>query len=446
MKKLTLTLFLLPLFFAAQKTITRDAEIERYTREVSADSLKAHIYKLVSFGTRHTMSSTTDPKRGIGAARNWVLKKFRDYAKNTDGRMEVYLQNQIIPPDGKRINTPTDLGNAIAVLKGTDPNDKRIFMIGGHLDSRVSDVMNAKDNAPGANDDGSGVGAVLEAARVLSKSKFPATVVFVAFSGEEQSLLGAKMLAEKAKAEKWQLEALLNNDMIGNSLSSETQQINQNQMRVFSEGLPQFDLTKKAQNIRNLGLENDGDARQLARYIKEVGERYVDNLEVKLIYRNDRFLRGGDHTAFVNEGFAAVRLTEFNENYDHQHQDLRKENGKQYGDLPEFMDFEYFRKNVGVNVSVLASLAKAPSKPENVKMEVKELTNYTVLSWEKPKHGAVSGYYVLMRETDSSVWQKKFFTQENSLKLPYSKDNYFFAVQAVNSSGNESLIVIPSIR
>ena len=446
MRKLVLSILFLPFAMSAQKVVQRDAEIEKYTNEVHSDSLKSHIYKLVSFGTRHTMSSTTDPKRGIGAARNWVLKKFRDYAKNTDGRMEVFLLNQTIQPDGKRINTPTDLGDAIAILKGADPNDKRIFMIGGHLDSRVSDVMNAKDNAPGANDDGSGVGAVIEAARVLSKSKFPATIVFVAFSGEEQSLLGAKMLAEKAKNENWQLEALLNNDMIANNLSSETNQINANQLRVFSEGLPQFDLSKKAQNIRNLGLENDGEARQLARYIKEIGERYVDNLEVKLIYRNDRFLRGGDHTAFVNEGFAAVRLTEFNENYDHQHQDIRKENGKQYGDLPEFMDFEYFRKNVGVNVSVLANLAKAPSKPENVKMEVKELTNYTVLNWEKSKNGSPIGYYVLMRETDSSVWQKKFFTTATTMKLPYSKDNYFFAVQAVNATGNESLIVIPSIR
>lgn len=446
MKNLIFSLLLIPAFFSAQQNVSRDAEIANYVSQVSTDSLKSHINKLVSFGTRHTMSSTTDAKKGIGAARNWVLSKFRNYAKNAGGRMEVLLQNQIIQPDGKRINQPTDLGNAIAILHGTDPNDKRIFMIGGHLDSRVSDVMNAKDVAPGANDDGSGVGAVIEAARILSNSKFPATIIFVAFSGEEQGLLGAKMLAEKAKTENWQLEALLNNDMVGNNLTSETNLINANQLRVFSEGLPQFDLDKKAQNIRNLGLENDGEARQLARYIKEVGERYVDNLEVKLIYRNDRFLRGGDHTSFVNQGFAAVRLTEFNENYDHQHQDIRKENGKQYGDLPEFMDFEYFKKNVGVNVSVLANLAKSPAKPENVKMEVKELTNFTTIRWEKPKNGEVAGYYVLMRETDSSTWQKKFFTKENVIKLPYSKDNYFFAVQAVNSSGNESLIVIPNVR
>ncbi|HIC8644510.1 M28 family metallopeptidase [Elizabethkingia meningoseptica] len=445
MKKLIFSIFFIPVVFSAQQVVAKDAEISGYVSQVSSDSLKAHINKLISFGTRHTMSSTTDPKRGIGAARNWVLKKFRDYAKNTDGRMEVFLQNQTIQPDGKRINQPTDLGNAVAILHGTDPNDKRIFMISGHLDSRVTDVMNAKDFAPGANDDGSGTSAVIESARVLSRSKFPASIIFVTFSGEEQGLLGSKMLAEKAKNEKWQLEALLNNDMISNNLSSGTNLINAHQLRVFSEGLPLYDLDKKARNIRNMGLENDGEARQLARYIKETGERYVDNLQVKLIYRNDRFLRGGDHSPFVENGFPAVRLTEFNENFDHQHQDIRKENGKQYGDLPEFMDFDYFRKNVGVNVSVLANLAKSPSKPENVKMEVKGLTNFTSLSWEKPKNGEVSGYYILMRETDSPVWQKKFFTKKAAIKLPYSKDNYFFAVQAVNSTGNESLIVIPGV-
>ncbi len=225
----------------------------------------------MSFGTRHTMSSTTDPKRGIGAARKWVLKKFNDYAKNAGGRMEIFLQNQTIQPDGKRIDRVTDLGNAIAIIHGTNPNDKRLFMMSGHLDSRVSDVMNFKDNAPGANDDGSGVAALIESARILSRSKFPASIVLVAFSGEEQGLLGSRMLAEKAANEGWQLEALLNNDMISNNLSSDTNLINTHQLRVFSEGLPQYELDKKAQNIRKFGLENDGEPRQLARYIKEIG-------------------------------------------------------------------------------------------------------------------------------------------------------------------------------
>ncbi|WP_288375371.1 M20/M25/M40 family metallo-hydrolase [Chryseobacterium culicis] len=428
----------------AQKP-SKDDEVKKYVRQVNEDSLKSYIGKMVSFGTRHTLSSTDDPKQGIGAARNWVIKKFSDYAKNSGGRMEVYLQQEVIQPDGKRIDTAASLGNAVAFLKGTDPNDKRVFLIGGHLDSRVTDVMNRTSAAPGANDDGSGVSAVIESARILSQSSFPASIIFVAFSGEEQSLLGSKQLAEKIKAENLQLEAVLNNDMIGNPKAGETGEVNTRVLRVFSEGLPYKDLDKKAMTIRNLGFENDSESRQLARYIKEITEQYVKGLEIKLIYRNDRFLRGGDHTSFVNNGFPSVRLTEYYENYDHQHQDIRIENNKEYGDLPEFIDFKYLKKNVAANVAVLANLSKSASKPEKVEMEVKQLTNSTTLHWEKPKSGIPSGYYVLARETDSPVWQKKIFTRELSIKIPLSKDNYIFAVQSLNQSGNLSLPVIPGI-
>jgi hypothetical protein len=424
---------------------SKDDEVKRYVSQVNEDSLKSYIGKLVSFETRHTLSSIDDPKNGIGAARNWVIRKFSDYAKNSGGRMDVYLQQEDLQPDGKRIDKAVNLGNAVAFLKGTDPNDKRVFLIGGHLDSRVTDVMNRTSKAPGANDDGSGVSAVIESARILSKSSFPASVIFVAFSGEEQSLLGSKQLAEKVKKENWQLEAVLNNDMIGNPKAGETGEVNTRVLRVFSEGLPYKDLDKKAMTIRNLGFENDSESRQLARYIKEITEQYVKGLEIKLIYRNDRFLRGGDHTSFVNNGFPSVRLTEYYENYDHQHQDIRIENGKQYGDLPEFIDFKYLKKNVAANIAVLASLAKSTSKPEKVEMDVKELANSTTLHWEKPKSGIPAGYYVLARETDSPVWQKKMFTTELSMKVPLSKDNYIFAVQSVNSSGNLSVPVIPGI-
>lgn len=445
MKKLICVMAMfLSLSISAQKVNT-DPEIARYVSQVSKDSLKANVEKLVSFGTRHTMSSTTDPKGGIGAARNWVLSKFRNYAKNSNGRMEVYLQNEDLKPDGKRINRETNLGNAIAFLKGTDPNDKRVIIITGHLDSRVSDVMDAESFAPGANDDGSGVSAVIESARVLSASKFPASILFVAVSGEEQGLLGAKMLADQAKAENWELEAVLNNDMIGNNSFDAGKNAGKPKLRVFSEGLSAFETEKTAAAIRNLALENDGPARQLARYVKEIGEKYVKNIDIKLINRNDRFLRGGDHTPFVNHGFTAVRLTDYYENYDHQHQDVRTENNKKYGDLIEFMDFDYLKTNTAVNVSVLASLAKSASKPENVKMDVKELSNSTKLSWEKPASGKIKGYHILIRETDSPVWTEKIFTTENSITIPYSKDNFLFAVQSVTASGNESLPVIPKI-
>ncbi len=443
-KTICVVVMFLSLSISAQKVNT-DPEISRYVGQVSKDSLKANIEKLVSFGTRHTMSSTTDPKRGIGAARNWVLSEFRNYAKNSNGRMEVYLQHQDLKPDGKRINKETNLGNAIAFLKGTDPNDKRVIIISGHLDSRVSDVMDAESFAPGANDDGSGVAAVIESARVLSKSQFPVSILFVAVSGEEQGLLGAKMLADKAKAENWELEAVLNNDMIGNNSFDAGKTAGKPKLRVFSEGLSAFDTEKTAAAIRNLGLENDGSARQLARYVKETGEKYVKNIDIKLIYRNDRFLRGGDHTPFVNHGFTAVRLTDYFENYDHQHQDVKTENNKKFGDLIDFMDFDYLKTNTAVNVAVLANLAKSASKPENVKMDVKELSNSTKLSWEKPTSGKIKGYHLLIRETDSSVWTEKIFTTENSITIPYSKDNFLFAVQSVSDSGNESLPVIPKI-
>lgn len=435
---------LLSVGFNAQKQ-DKDPEIAGYVKNVSKDSLRANIEKLVSFGTRHSMSSTTDKDKGIGAARSWVLSKFRNYAKNADGRMEVFLQNEDLQPDGKRINKVTNLGNAIALLKGTDPTDKRIIIISGHLDSRVSDVLNSTDYAPGANDDGSGVAAVIESARVLSKSKFPLSILFVAVSGEEQGLLGAKMLSDKAKAEKWEVEAVLNNDMIGNNSFDAPKNDGTPKLRVFSEGLSAFETEKSAARIRNFGLENDGNARQLARYVKEIGEKYVKNIDIKLIYRNDRFLRGGDHTPFVNSGFTAVRLTDYYENYDHQHQDIRTENNKKYGDLIEFMDFDYLKTNTAVNVAVLANLAKATPQPENVLMDVKELSNSTKLSWEKPTSGKVKGYNILIRETSSPVWTEKIFTTETSYTIPLSKDNYLFGVQSMSASGNQSLPVIPKV-
>lgn len=430
---------------SAQTIVNRDPEISQYVSLVSSDSLRSNVEKMVSFGTRHSMSSTSDKKNGIGAARNWVLSRFKDYAKNSGGRMSVELMGEDLKPDGKRITQNTNLANATAILKGTNPADDRVFIISGHLDSRVSDILNFKSDAPGANDDASGVAAVLECARILSKSNFPATVVFVAVSGEEQGLLGAKMLSDRAVKEKWNVVAVLNNDMVGNTEAADTHNITNMTLRVFSEGLPFTDIDKKAKFIRSYGLENDGESRQLARYSKEVGERYVDNLEVKLIYRNDRFLRGGDHTPFVEAGFPGVRFTDMNENFNHQHQDLRTENKTEFGDLVKFMDFEYLRKNSGVNLAVLSNLSKAPSVPQNVKMDVKDLTNNTSLSWTKPANGNAEGYYILIRETDQSMWQKKIFTKDLSITIPYSKDNYFFAVQSVSAAGNESIAIVPGI-
>jgi hypothetical protein len=427
----------------AQTTVNRDPEIEAMVKEVNADSLQSYIRGMVAFGTRSTISTTTDSKRGIGAARNWVLAKFRSFAAVSGGRLTAFVDTTTYQPDGRRVKTAINLGNVVATLKGTDPGDNRVFIISGHLDSRRTDVMDGQADAPGANDDGSGSAAVLECARIMSAHNFPATIIFVTVSGEEQGLLGATYMAKKAKTENWNIAAVLNNDIMGSNNSNQTNVINNTQVRVFSEGLPYYDLDKEAKFIRQLGLENDGKSRQLARYVKETGERYVDNLQVVMVYRSDRFLRGGDHTPYLENGYSAVRITEMNENYNHQHQDVRVEKGVQYGDLVEFMDFEYLRKNTALNLANLANLAKAPAVPESVKVDVKELTNSTRLSWKAPVTGRAKGYYILMRETTSPVWQRKVFTTAMEMTLPYTKDNYFFAVQSVSEGGNESLGVPP---
>ncbi len=441
MKKL---LLLFIIFFASHTnaqtiSIDRNETVAAILDEISADSLKSYIQKMVSFGTRHTLSSQTNPKRGIGAARNYVLGKFKEFEKNAAGRLSSFIDTTTIAADGRRVDRNIVLGNVMAILQGTDPADKRVFIISGHLDSRNSNIMDSTGEAPGANDDASGVAAVIEAARVMSKNHFAATVIFVAVSGEEQGLLGSAFLANKAKKENLEIGAMLNNDIVGSNNSNETHIVNNTQLRVFSEGIPATADEKTAQRIRFLGLENESASRQLARYVKETGERYVDQLEVVLVYRPDRFLRGGDHIPFLKNGFTAVRITEMNENFTRQHQDLRTENGIEYGDYLKHIDFDYLKKNTSVNVAVLASLANAPSPPLQPKMDTKELTNSTLLSWQPPANGKIKGFFVLIRETHSPVWQKKIFTAGHSIRIPYSKDNYLFGVQAVGMDGAESM-------
>jgi Peptidase family M28 len=447
MKKLFTILFLsfLTTNLFAQTTIVRDPSIEQMVKEISPDSLRSYIQTMVNFGTRNTLSTQTDKKRGIGAARLYVLSKFNEFATKSNGRLTAIIDTTTLQADKRRVDTTLLLGNVVATLKGSDPLDDRFFIISGHLDNMRTNVMDRINDAPGANDDASGVAALMECARIMSKQNFGATILFVAMSGEEQGLLGSSYMAAKARKNNVNIEAVLNNDIMGSNNSNETNNINNNQVRVFSEGMPAYELDKNAKSIRQLGLENDGKSRQLARYVKEIGERYIDNLEIKMVYRNDRFLRGGDHTPFVENGYGAVRITEMNENYTRQHQDVRKENGIQYGDLIEFIDFEYLRKNTGMNLSTIANLAKAPRMPDDVKIDVKKLSNTSYLYWKKPKTGNVIGYYLLMRETTSAVWQKKIFTTATEITVPYSKDNYFFAVQSVNENGNESLPVVPGV-
>lgn len=446
MKYISFSCLFLGLFFSqanAQQTISRDINISNQVSEVSEANLKAIVNKLVSFQTRHTLSDTLSKTTGIGAARNWIKSEFEKYSKESGNRLQVSFDTFTQAADGRRIIAPVVLKNVMAILPGTDPNDKRMLMLSGHYDSRVTDVMNAKDFAPGANDDASGVAAVMEMARIMSKQKFNCTIVFVAMVGEEQGLYGATNLAKRAKEEGWNVHLLMNNDIVGNSYGMETDIKDNKSVRVFSEGVSPLETPAQVAARQSAGTDNDGKARQAARYIKEVAERYVDQLEVKLIYRRDRFLRGGDHTPFSQQGFAAVRITEMNEDFNRQHQDIRTENGFKFGDLPEYVDYNYLQKVTRMNLAVMANLAWSAQEPENVVVSTSGLTNKTALKWEAPKGKTPAGYYILMRETTSPFWEKKIFVKETSTSIAYSKDNYYFGVQSVDENGHESLVITP---
>lgn len=411
--------------------------------EVSSENIESNVRKLVTFQTRHSLSDTLSSTTGIGAARNWILSEMQRYSRESGGRLKAEFDVFTQAADGRRITTPTVMKNVLGILPGTDPLDDRVFIVSGHYDSRASDVNDSKIFAPGANDDASGTSAVMELARVMSKYKFNSTIIFVAMVAEEQGLYGAVNLAKRAKESKWNIAGMITNDIIGNSYGAETGIKDNRSVRIFSEGVSVVETPAEAAIRTSTGSENDGRARQFARYLKEVGERYVDQLDVKLIYRRDRYLRGGDHTPFSQAGYPGVRVTEMNENFDRQHQTVRKENGVEYGDLPDFVDYDYTQKVARMNIASLANLALSPREPENVGVVTSQLTNKTVLRWEKPKGEAPAGYYVVMRETSSPTWERKFFIADTSATLNYSKDNYFFGVQAVDNEGHESLVVIP---
>jgi hypothetical protein len=446
MKK-TITLLLLisiTLISAAQTIINRDPDIKKMVDEISKEKIEAHVRKLVSFQTRHDLSDQTSPDKGIGASWNWIKSEMEKSIPSSGGRLRVEFTEYTVGGQGQRITQETKLKNVVATLKGTDPGDDRIIIISAHLDSRAALDNDNTSFAPGANDDGSGVAAILELIRIMSARNFSATIVFMAVSGEEHGLYGAKYMAAKAREEKWNIIAMLNNDMIGNSGSSETLLNDNMRVRVFSEGIPAFETDQMAALRKYTSGENDSRSRQLARYIKETGERYVDQMNVTLVFRNDRFGRGGDHTPFCQEGFTAVRICEYNENYDRTHKVPAVVNGIQEGDLPEYVDYEYVRKNAGVDLATIANLALAPFEPVNCGLVVSGLTNKTTLKWETPVKGVKpAGYYILMRETYQPLWEKKIFVTGNEVTLPYSKDNYFFGIQSVDASGHESITVFP---
>ena len=367
-----------------------DGKLKQIIAPVSGAEMKRTVEKLVSFGTRHTLSSQTDPKRGIGAAVRWAEARMKGFGLRTLQTCDVVT--------GRRVPTPTRVCNAVAIQRGTiRPND--VVIITGHIDSRVTDPMNATADAPGANDDGSGTAAVIEAARVLSKHKFPATIVYAALSGEEQGLLGGRILADYAKAQGWNVVANLNNDIIGNSCGSDGV-CNDKQVRVFSEGPRWQGHEELAAQIRSLGGENDAPSRNISRWLDSLADRLRIDLDVMQVWRNDRHGRGGDHTEFLNAGFPAVRMSVAVENYNYQHQDLRVETGVQYGDTIDKMDFPYLEKVAKLNVAALAAQASTPPPPAPT-VEGAVSTDTTVTWADVP---GVSGYVIHWRRTDEAHW------------------------------------------
>jgi len=427
----------------SQNIITRDPQIKKMVDQISSSNLESHVRKLVSFHTRHNMSDQNNPDQGIGAAWNWIKAEMEKNIAVSGGRLQVNFEEYTVGGSGQRIPQEIKLKNVVATLKGADPGDNRIIVMSAHLDTRAAADNDSKSFAPGANDDGSGVAAILELLRIMAPVKFSATIVFMAVSGEEHGLYGAKHMAEKASQEHWNIIAMLNNDMIGNSRSGETLLNDNMKVRVFSEGIPALETEQMAATRKFTSGENDSRARQLARYIKETGERYVDQITVTLVYRNDRFGRSGDHTPFSQSGFPAVRICEFNEDYNRQHKVPAVVDGVQTGDLPEFVDYEYVKKNAGVNLAAIANLALAPYEPADCGM-VTSQGNSTTLRWQQPASGVKpAGYYILLRETYQPLWEKKIFVTGTEVTLPFSKDNYFFGIQSVDGSGHESIAVFP---
>jgi Zn-dependent M28 family amino/carboxypeptidase len=410
---------------------------------VRPGELRATITTLVGFGTRHTMSDTVSETRGIGAARRWVQRRFGEVSSQCGGCLQVVTPSQVVT--GTRIPQPTEVMDIVAIQRGTsDPN--RVVLITGHLDSRVSDAMNATDDAPGANDDASGVAAVIEAARVLSKQRFAATIVYAALSGEEQGLYGGKVLAEYAKAQGWQVEADLNNDIVGNSHGQDGVHDNST-VRVFSEGTKATETPAQAAKRRYNGGELDSPSRNLARFMARLAQAQLTNFKVEMVYRTDRYGRGGDQVAFLELGFPAIRVTEAHEDYTHQHQDVRVENGVRYGDTIEFVDFDYLAQVTRLNVVTLAALARAPAPPKGVTIEG-AVSPDTTLTWQ-PVPGAAA-YRVWWRGTTDPHWRHyRDVNAESSAaaqKLTLKNvviDDWFFGVSSLSADGDESPVVFP---
>ena len=430
----------------------KDEVIVQIIHEVSPQQIQKNIEKLVSFGTRNTLSiNNPDAQtsgKGIAAAYEWIKSEFERYSDACGGCLEVKTDERVLEPTGpnSRLKQPTNVRNVYAILRGTDPALKnRIYVVTGHYDSRAKDVMDANAPAPGANDDGSGTAVSLECARVLSKHKFPGTILFLTVAGEEQGLLGSEHFAKRVTELGLGVVAVLNNDIVGGNRTPGDTQQNPNWVRVFSEGIPATATPDQIKTIRATGGENDSPSRQLARYVAEVGRTYTSfgQFTPKLIFRRDRYLRGGDHISFNEKGFAAVRFTEYREDYHHQHENPRTENGIEYGDLPKFVDFNYVANVARLNAATLAALAMSPAPPTKPHLLTHELENDSKMEWGTG--AGATAYEVLWRKTTDPDFPEENVTRttETKIDMPESKDNVIFGVRSVDAKGHKSMIEIP---
>jgi hypothetical protein len=430
---------------AQQPPPSEDPRIHDIVADVAADRIARDIRILVSFGTRHTLSDTVSATRGIGAARRWIKAEFERISADCGGCLDVSYVAEVFPAGARRLHPSreTNIVNVVAIQRGvTDPN--RMVVMSGDIDSRISDPMNYTDSAPGANDNASGVAGTLEAARVLTRHRFGGSIAYLALSGEEQGLYGGQTVARMARDSSWSLQAVLNNDMIGN-ISGINGVIDNATARVFSDGTPPTETDQERAARRFTGGEVDGVSRQLARYVDRIADRYLPGLDVLMVYRLDRFGRGGHHRPFADLGFPAVRIMETNEHYDRQHQDVRVENGIHYGDVLEGVDFTYATKLTALNAATLAALAWAPGLPQEVRI-CGAVQASARLVWDPPTHTAtMTGYRVYWRLTDSPTWDHARLVGRATAHTfdGLVIDNYFFGVASVGADGSESVVVFP---
>ncbi|MEE1672143.1 M20/M25/M40 family metallo-hydrolase (plasmid) [Streptomyces sp. WAC07094] len=417
-------------------------ELRALLQEIDPARIEATVRKLVSFGTRHTLSIQDDPARGIGAARDWLLAELRSYAAASGGRMTAELQSYVQEP-ASRIPTATRITNVIATLRGS-VTPERVYVVSGHYDSRVTDVMDATSDAPGADDDASGVAVVVELARVMAKRRPASTIVFAAVAGEEQGLYGATHMAEQFKAAGVDVQGMFTNDIVGSSTADDGTR-DPYTVRLFAEGVPSSETPEQAAIRRSVGGENDSAARQLSRFVRDVADNDVTGMHVRVVYRRDRYLRGGDHIPFLERSYPAARFTEPAEDFAHQHQDVRvDETGKQFGDLPEFCDFRYIARVARVNAATLWSLAQAPGTPRGAKIVTSTLTNSTDLVWTRGTEPDLAGYEIVWRETTAPEWTHVIPVGDVTRQgVDLSKDNVFFGVRAVNKAGLKSPVAFP---